>query len=292
MISYNPIGPSSERLSEDYLALNSCGVEHLFNTDRGSIRKNGRIDYHILYIERGICYLELEGKEIQAGAGNIILFRPGEPQCYNFLASDRSVNHYIHFTGVGCEELLERLGIGDIRVFDMGTSDTYEAISAKMVREYTLKRDCWETWATGCLYELLSLIARKYALRAEHISHENESRISMACRLIYDNIASPPSISALAKKCHLSVGRFSHLFTEVAGKSPNEYVISLRIGRARELLENTQLSIREIAESTGFSDQNYFSRIFKERTGVSPREFRKQLTENLLNPDNHERRLI
>ncbi len=276
MINYDASGPSSERLSDEYLALNSCGIELLSDIDRGSLRKSGRVDYHILYVERGICYLEIHGEKIQADAGSVVLFRPGEPQCYNFLAADHSISHYIHFTGVGCKELLTRLGIVDIQVFPMGTSGTYEEISAKMVREYTMKRQYWESYAVGYLYELLSLIGRKYALRHEHISHESEARISAACRRIYENLASPPSIAELAKECCLSDSRFAHLFREVVGKAPNEFIISLRMDRACEMLENSGLSVREIARSVGFADQNYFSRLFKERVGCPPREFRKK----------------
>ncbi len=277
MISYKTIGPSSERLSDEFIAVNSCGIEQLSDIDRGSMRKNGRVDYHILYIERGICYVDLQGQTVPVGPGGIILYRPGEPQCYNFLAADGSVSHYIHFTGVGCAQLLKSLGIDTIQIFNMGTSGTYEEISAKMVREYTMKKQYWESFTVGYLYELLTIIARKFALRHNRISHENESLIASACRQIYENLASPPSISELSAGCCLSVSRFSHLFTEVMKKSPNEYITGLRMDRACELLEASDLPIQEIADIVGFADRNFFSRQFRNRFGCSPREFRKKL---------------
>ncbi len=278
MINYKSLNPSTERLSNDYISINSCGIEQLFETDRGSIRKKGRIDYHILYIEQGVCYLTVNGTVKEIPAGNIILFRPYEPQHYHFRAIDNSISHYIHFTGVGCEKLLRSLGIDQITVFNMGTSATYEEISAKMIREYTIKRPHWETFAVGCLYELLALISRKYAFRNENISHKNEQSISKACRRIYENLASPPPLSELAEDSHLSVSRFSHLFSEIVGKSPKEFTLSMRIDRSCELLENnSEISIKEIAELMGFDNQNYFSRIFKKRIGCSPREYKKQL---------------
>ncbi len=277
MINYVSPNPSTERLSEDYLAINSCGIEQLYEIDRGSMRKNGRVDYHILYVEQGVCYLESDSEIRAIPKGNVLLFRPGEPQQYHFRADNRSISHYIHFTGVGCEELLKKLGIFDISVFYMGTSATYEEISAKMVREYNLKSPHWETFAIGCLYELLSLIARKHFLRNDNISHKSELCISKACRRIYDNLANPPSVSELAREAHLSVGRFSHLFSEAVGKSPKEFILSLRIDRSRELLENSETTIKELAEIMGFENQNYFSRVFKKRIGCSPTEYRNQL---------------
>ncbi len=275
MISYKPIGPSTERVSSEHLAINSCGIEYLSAIDRGSLRKNGRVDYHILYIAHGVCYLQTENGQTQVGAGGVVLFRPGEMQCYNFLAADQSVSYYIHFTGTGCEQLLDKLGLRALRVFDMGISETYEEIAAKMVREYTMKRPHWESFAAGCLYEMLALIARQYALRHDKVSVESESRISAACRKLYENLASPPSIAQLAAESCLSVSRFSHLFSEVVGKSPNEFLLCLRMERACELLESSSLPIREIAQSVGCADQNYFSRLFKERIGCSPSQYRK-----------------
>ena len=269
MTDYSEIGISTERTSDDYLTLNSCGIERLSERDRGSMRRNGRVDYHILYIERGICHVMLGENEEEAGAGSIILFRPGEPQIYRFRAADGSISHYIHFTGKGCGELLERLGISEIRIFDMGISRRYEEISAEMEREYTMKQPCYETMCTAHLTALLGLIARKYALRNIRVSRLSESRISGACRRIYDNLSNPPTLAELASECCLSESRFTHLFSEVTGKSLHGFILSLRMEKAKELL-STDLSVKEVAAMVGYEDQNYFSRMFRKYTGTAP----------------------
>lgn len=270
MIDYSESGFSTEKCSDEYLSLNSCGIEHLTERDRGSMRKSGRVDYHILYIERGICHLTLGDEQVEVHEGGLILFRPHEPQIYSFLASDNSVSHYIHFTGVGCEELLGRLGIDGIRVFDMGLSRRYEELSADMVREYTMKKPYWETFCTAKLTELLGLIARKYALRHSRIDRISESRINNACRRLYDDLVSPPKMSELAAECCLSESRFAHLFKEVTGKPYGQFVISMRMEKAKELLCQDELSVKEVAAMVGYDDQNYFSRTFKKAFGISP----------------------
>ncbi len=268
---------STEKTSSEYLLLNSCGIEDLSFVDIGSCREKGRVDYHILYIERGVCHLEIDGKETKVGAGGVVFFRPYERQCYKFYAEERSVSHYIHFTGGGCQDILTKLGIADMRVFNMGVSVKYEEISSRMIREYSLKPLHWETFTAGCLYQLLSLIARKYALRHASISREDESRINRACRKIYGNLRYPPTISELSADSGLSLSRFSHLFKKIIGKAPGEFIISLKIDRATEMLENSEFSISEISDLLGFSDPHYFSRLFKIHVGISPREFRKNL---------------
>lgn len=264
-------------VSDDYLKLNSCGIEHLFERDRGSMRKNGRADYHILYIERGYCRLRLGENDIRVGKGGLILFRPGEPQIYSFLAKDDSISHYIHFTGSGVKELLERLGIGEISFFEMGESSRYKQISAEMVREFTIKQPFYETICASKLMELFALIARKYSLRHNRISRIGESRVNAACRRIYENPMSPPSIKELASECCLSESRFSHIFRDVTGRSLHDFILSIRIERAKELLSMGELSVKETAQSVGFDDQNYFSRLFKLRVGMSPSEYRREV---------------
>lgn len=270
MIDYSEIAVSTEKTSDDYIIINSCGIEYLTERDRGSMRKKGRVDHHILYIERGICRLTVGENTINVPAGGLIMFRPGEPQIYGFLAEDNSVSHYIHFTGRGCDELLTKLGINDITVFDMGVSRRYEELSADMVREYTMKKPYWEIFCASKLIELLGLIARKYELRTGNVSHVGESRINTACRRIYDRLEDPPTLKELADESCLSVSRFSHLFKEVTGKSVSQFIISMRMEKAKELLSSGELSVKEAAACVGYEDQNYFSRIYKKTFGKSP----------------------
>lgn len=271
---------STEKTSTEYLCVNSCGIEKLSEVDRGSRRERGRVDYHILYIERGICYIGGDEPR-KVGAGSIIFYRPFEAQIYDFKASDNSVSHYIHFTGVGCEELTRKLGIDKITVFEMGKSATYEELSEKMVREYTMKRPMWEEFTAAYLYELLLIISRKLIYRENKIGNSGERIIKEACREIYENLEKELDLESLARKSCLSKSRFSHLFAECVGKSPLSFIISMRIERAKELLETSTLGVREIGEAVGYSDQNYFSRLFKKYTGMSPGAFREEISKSV-----------
>ena len=86
-----------ERLSTEYLELNSCGEQGMDHVAQRSARKNGRVDYHILYIAAGSCYVLLDGVEHRASVGSVILFHPHEPLCYRFSEEERSVSLFLHF---------------------------------------------------------------------------------------------------------------------------------------------------------------------------------------------------
>lgn len=267
---------SSERTSNEYLLLNSCGIQYISKSDLGSVRTNGRADYHIIYIERGICRVMLNGAETNAGAGSIILFRPNEPQEYCFLAGDNSISHYVHFTGYGCDELLKKLGICSVQLFDMGRDENYEKLSVHLLREFSLKNSMWEITCAGILAEMLRIIGRKYELRSNNLSRRSENRINTACRRIYENIDKNLTVKSLADECFLSESRFTHLFREVMGKSPTEYSAETKINVAKEMLSESNSSVRYISASLGFLNQSYFSRVFKKHTGLSPTQYRKK----------------
>jgi len=272
---------TTEKETDSFLSVNSCGIEVLTKFDLGCRRLKGRSDYHILYIQEGTCYVRASHADpesskdwIPVPRGSVIFYRPWEPQEYYFLMKDQSISHYIHFTGTGCEEILQELALDQIRIFSIGNSSEYEELSSRMVQEYTMKSVFWEHTCAAYLYELLCIIARKKSLRISNVGYSGEHRIHRACRRIYENMDNPPKVSELAEECCLSVSRFSHLFREITGKSPVEFTQTIRLERAKELLSTTDLTVCEIAERLNFYDQNYFSRVFKRWLNISPTEWR------------------
>lgn len=267
----SPMYQSSERLSDAPLAVNNCGIDRIRGVGAGSRRPKGRIDYHILYIERGVCRLNTDGEEISVGAGHIIFFRPHVPQIYRFLPEDDSVSHYVHFSGRECDALLTRLGILDTFVSDIGISARYEEVSAEMVREYREGKPHADILAAAHLLELLGIIGRRLSLGKHEAS---DPRIEIACRILCANLSTPPSIAEMARHFRLSESRFSHLFSAAKGTSYQTFLLRARLGQAKELLEEEDAPISEISARVGYEDQNYFSRIFKKNFGVSPTHYR------------------
>jgi len=86
-----------------------------------------------------------------------------------------------------------------------------------------------------------------------------------------------PAIAALARKAGYSVDHFSRVFQKVVGVRPQDYVISAKTERARQLLSESDLTIGMIAEALGFRDIFFFSRQFRQKTGQTPTEFRRGL---------------
>jgi len=106
-----------------------------------------------------------------------------------------------------------------------------------------------------------------------------DERIQSVLEYINDHITEKVTVSSFAKACSLSPSRLSHLFQEQMGLAPMQYVEARRLDLARELLVMTAKPIAEIAEECGFNSPFYFSRVFKARTGLSPRAARQRYAE-------------
>lgn len=79
----------------------------------------------------------------------------------------------------------------------------------------------------------------------------------------------------VAAYCHCSVSTISHLFKRQMGQSVPAYIQTLRMDHARHLLRETGLTVNQISDALGFCNPNYFCRCFKNRTGQSPSQWRK-----------------
>lgn len=105
---------------------------------------------------------------------------------------------------------------------------------------------------------------------------KNKSRIGFAVDYIKRNLHQKLSIESIAKLAYLSKSNFFKMFKDELGTSPNDFILQERISKAKELLA-TQNSIKETAYQTGFSDTNYFTRVFKQLEGITPKNYQNMM---------------
>ncbi|MDQ0253441.1 AraC-like DNA-binding protein [Evansella vedderi] len=86
----------------------------------------------------------------------------------------------------------------------------------------------------------------------------------------------PITLQGLAEQAGMSVSHYSRVFKKFIGYSPMDYLLHVRMDRAKELLVLSDYKLKGIAQSVGYQDEFYFSRIFKKVVGVSPTEFAKR----------------
>ncbi len=105
---------------------------------------------------------------------------------------------------------------------------------------------------------------------------QSESTVKRAQKYIQENYQSDISLDEVSREVNVSPYYFSKLFKEEVGENFIEYLTALRISKAKEYLKDPSLPIREAGSLSGYADSNYFSRIFKKQTGMTPREYREK----------------
>lgn len=126
-------------------------------------------------------------------------------------------------------------------------------------------------------YSVESLLMQYEAKGSSGTDRPRRREIDQARRLVREGMEGELTIAWIAEQIGMSESRFSHVFKEETGESFMEYVNAVRMEKAKELLQNTDLRIHEISEKIGIQNPNYFSAQYKKKTGQSPNEFRKSL---------------
>jgi two-component system response regulator YesN len=97
--------------------------------------------------------------------------------------------------------------------------------------------------------------------------------LTRAIEFIHEHYAEELSLSGVAESIYVSEYYLSHLFRREMDTTFSDYVSKVRISRAKTLLTDHTARIQEVAEKSGFNDPNYFAKIFRKRTGISPRSY-------------------
>ncbi len=120
-----------------------------------------------------------------------------------------------------------------------------------------------------------------FALRMEHdaanvhgATRERAECIEAVVQWIERDPGHAFSVPEMAQRCHVSPRHFSRIFKQATGAAPRDYVLHVRVDKARQYLRHSSLSVGEIAQVLGFKDLFHFSRLFKTKTGQSPTAYR------------------
>ncbi len=105
-----------------------------------------------------------------------------------------------------------------------------------------------------------------------------DRRVETALQLMKGNLQQKTCLSEVAASVNLSGSRLSHLFKTETGVSPAKYLKRARMERARQLLETSFLSVKQIMVAVGINDGSHFVRSFKNAYGLTPTDYRSSLS--------------
>ena len=158
-------------------------------------------------------------------------------------------------------------------VLKINAEDTVLATFSRIIQAARANRPALQQILAGATANLLGLFysAQQAPPAAET---QNANAIELAIARIQNEFARELDMKQLAQEFGVSYSWFRSTFTTHTGLSPHQYLLELRLVRARNLLTETEFSVKEIATQTGFGDEHYFSRLFRQKMNFSPSQWR------------------
>jgi len=126
---------------------------------------------------------------------------------------------------------------------------------------------------TGIILQMLGLLQAVNQYHDLNIGNDHKL-VEEVKFLLREAVQSPDNIENIVKNLPVGYSKLRKDFKRLTGQSPNQYQLNLKLEKAKELLNGTNLSISEIAYQTGFESVFYFSKLFKAKNNVSPKSFR------------------
>ena len=155
--------------------------------------------------------------------------------------------------------------------------EEYDTVEECFTSAYTYRNDklCADAMHLAAYLKLLALLAR-YSV---DITPSTSGIMSLAIAYINQNIFGELDIDSICSAIHISKYHFCRQFKQHFGMTVMDYILKTRIVMAKGMLRKEKLSVTEISTRCGFSSISYFSRVFKQDTGMTPLQYKKAALE-------------
>lgn len=265
---YNAYTEQNEQVSG--ITLTCCG--HIFAKHGREInRPYGREDWLLFYVAKESETFYLKHKAV-ATAGSFILFAPGEKQHHIYEGNKTAEFYYIHFK---CNALPPEFSLLTSTVYDAPFNRQICDLFDDIMEETLGKQPFYEKL---CIYKMLHLLTllERSVLREGHPNIESFERIAHAVQHMNRHYDSNLSLADYADICSMSKYHFLRTFEKIIGSTPMEYRNHIRLQHAADLLLEEKLTVEQISALVGYSSASYFSSAFKQKHGLSPKQYQDQ----------------
>lgn len=223
-------------------------------------------NYELVFVIKGQGNIQIAGEDMCIKAGDLIYFRPGVEHSL-WVSEEPYMEFYgMHFSLPPGEEALPFPNRVNVEA-----SQRLETLFKTLYEVYLQKGYLYEWRENLMLQEILCEILTFLYTRKEPIS---TVRIRKVLAYIQEDPCRTLTLEDLLGQAGIRKTLFMQSFRNVTGTTPLQYITGIRLEIARDLLLETDLPVSRIAEKCGFSDPFYFSRCFRKKFSLSPRQYR------------------
>ncbi len=255
--------------------------------------------YEMVYIKKGTATFMIDGIDVNMAANSLVIIKPQKPHkfivrsenCelivlyFKLLPRKEGVAGHVAITDFA--EYVADESLGSYVYLKLGKKNDIINVIKRILHEKT-KPQVWGDFVSCLLVmELFALLSRSLKREWEQSGKNRNLKLhellNVAKEYIDRNYAGELTLSQVAKYIYLSDSYFAHSFKDKFGISPKSYILKTRIEAAKELLENTDMKIAEVAQAVGFSSQQRFNDIFRKYTAVTPMRYRQAKKQEKVN---------
>lgn len=264
-VGFQPIAPNAAYPSTDH------PNSYYFNPVKGRVLS----EYQILYISKGKgTFISDTIKKTDVKKGHIILLFPGQWHTYCPSIDTGWNEYYIGFEGVIADSMLYNEFLNKRnQILDVGVNEELVSLFSTAIQIAKNEKKATQQYLAGIVLHILGMVL-SFSQNREFELDDSGQIIERAKVIMTENIHRQVNIQQIAANLGTSYSWFRKAFKDYTDYSPAQYFQELKLRKAKELLTETSLSIKEIAYELDFSSYEYFLSFFKKRVGVTPSEYR------------------
>ena len=230
---------------------------------------NGRHSDAFVYVTAGSCTYRFDDQtEFTASAGDVFYLPFCAVYTMNIHASD--------YKFIFCDFEFAQTEARSSALCASKAFKSMENLFVKLLNRHRASTGCARTECMSILYGIYSALQQD--AQKSYIGKSHAQAMLEAKQAINEHFNDPDfSISALSEKIGISEVYLRKLFKAQNAITPSGYLISLRLEHAKKLMRYPFLTLEECAKQSGFSSLQYFCRLFKKETGISPGKYKKEL---------------
>ncbi len=237
-----------------------------------STRRANEHSYLLLFTYDGQGFLEYEGKTYTLSKGEGFLIDCRRPHFYKSMDSHWT-HADLHFNGYLSDDFFGIFKGNNCLTFRQFCDGSFQEHLEDLVELYTGILPYREMLISQKLHAILTMLLTSASFYRESAEKIPEN-LGWLLKYMQNSYHRHLTLDALSEFSGISKPHLIRLFHKYVGCTPREYLIQLQIEHARQLLETTDLTVRQIGIMVGVEESNYFSRLFKLKTGMSPTEWR------------------